>query len=165
MIKKWNKIDKSEYLFLVDNQEVGTIRFFFNSFKRNASIEFNENQYTITRSGFWKNTVEITDKNGTLIAKIYSNKWYSNKSTIEYKEIKYQLVIRNNPLAEFVVVDTAKELLAYGLNSNQGKVNVKINSSSNSTDYLLDFILWYLFVPVAIENMEDEFTFLMLSTA
>ena len=141
------------------------MQFFFNSFKRSASIEFNDNQYIIKRTGFWKNIVEITDKNEILIAKIYSNKWYSNKSIIESKEKKYQLIIKNNPLAEYVILDADKELLAYGLNANNGKVNVKITSFNNSTDYLLDFILWYLFVPVAIENMGDEFTFLMLSIA
>jgi hypothetical protein len=44
-------------------------------------------------------------------------------------------------------------------------VNVKITTTEEPLDLLFDFILWYLFVPVATENLDDNLTFLMLATA
>jgi hypothetical protein len=69
------------------------------------------------------------------------------------------LKIRNNPLAEFVIFDGESELVSYGLGTNLGKVLVKINTAPNQTDYLLDYLLWYSFLPIAQENIGENFTF------
>ena len=65
--------------------------------------------------------------------------------------------IRNNPLAEYVVFDEDEEVLAYGLDTNSGKAIVRINS--NTSDFLLDYLLWYVFLPFAQENIGDNFEF------
>lgn len=66
-------------------------------------------------------------------------------------------------MAEWAILDeNGKELIAYGLNAHEGKITVKITSVADDLEPLFDFILWYLFVPIASENMGDNFLFMML---
>jgi hypothetical protein len=44
-------------------------------------------------------------------------------------------------------------VLAYGLKAESGNTGLKITSAIGTPNYLLDFILWYYFVPVAMENI------------
>ena len=109
---------------------------------------------------FWKSNFEIKDENQAIILKSFTEKWYANSTILDYKGNKLKLKVRNNPLAEYVIFDGEKEILAYALDTNLGKPSVRINS--NSSDYLLHFLLWYIFVPIAQENIGDDFTFLTL---
>ncbi len=72
------------------------------------------------------------------------------------------LLCRNNPLAEWALQDNNGDLLAYGLNTQDGKVNARITTAAIQPNYLFDFILWYLFAPILIEQSGDDLTFLAL---
>ncbi|CAN5748463.1 hypothetical protein BH10BAC3_BH10BAC3_40940 [soil metagenome] len=106
--------------------------------------------------------MEVCSKDGRIIAKVYDEKWYANSSILEYNGRRYQLMVRNNPLAEWAIRENDHDLLAYRIYAGNGKVGVKITSSNNNQDYLLDFLLWYLFVPIATENPGDNFFFFMM---
>jgi hypothetical protein len=114
-------------------------------------------RFTLKYNGFWKSNFEIKDENDVVILKSYTEKWFAHSTILEYKDKKLKLQIRNNPLAEYVIFDDDKELLAYGLYIDNGKASVKI--ATNSNDYLLDYLLWYLFVPIAQENIGEHFVF------
>jgi hypothetical protein len=83
---------------------------------------------------------------------------------IEYGGIQYKLSVRNNPLAEYVITEGNKEILAYGLQPDKGKVQVKITGTAGQADFIFDFLLWFLFAPIAIENIGDNPTFSLLLT-
>lgn len=95
-----------------------------------------------------------------MILKSYTEKWYANSTIIEYKGKKLVLKIRNNPLAEYVLYDVNKEILAYRLETVSGKAEVKIKS--NTSDYMFDYLLWYVFLPIAQENIGYNYDFIML---
>ena len=117
-----------------------------------------ENQNFILKyNSFWNSNFEIKDKNNIVILKSFKEKWFSNSTILEYKGRKFKIKIRNNRLAEYVIFDGSKEVLAYGLETNSGKTEIKI--TSNTTDYLLDYLLWYIFVPIAQENIGDKYNF------
>jgi hypothetical protein len=117
------------------------------------------------RVGFWKSKIEIMDNNKNIILEAKPKAWYANSSIITYNNQEYELIIRNNPLAEYAIINDGKEIIAYGLDTNHGKATIRITSTSDNDNYLFDFLLWYLFNPIARENMSDNLTFLLLVNA
>lgn len=163
MTKKWVKNEEGNYSFSIDNKQIGTLHF-HNSMDSKATAKIQSDEFIIRRTGFWKTGIQIEYKSDVVIAKAYPERWYANTLTLDFKDNKYKLAIRNNPLAEWAIIEENKDLLAYGLNTdkNDGMVNVKITSRNENVDYILDFLLWYLFAPIATENMGDNLTFRLI---
>ncbi len=112
--------------------------------------------YTIGVKGFWGLELLISGSNGKEIMKVSPIRWYSSKYQVEHHGLKLKLEIRNNPLAGWALSDEQEELLSYDLDASVvGKVAVKISSSRN-TDILYDLLLWYLFLPIAIERSGEQ---------
>nr|MBI1229051.1 hypothetical protein [Cytophagales bacterium] len=160
--KSWQRIDESKYVFLAEGQVIGMLDILVNSKDRKAFVTIGENVFTIKGVGFWKDSIEIIDGSDRTVLKTYPENWYGRSSVLKFNNDSYTLLIRNNPLSEFAILDGDCDLLAYGLNleSKLGRLGIKISGSVNSSDYLLDFLLWYLFVPVAVDNMGIDFRFL-----
>ena len=158
--KSWIKKDDLNYTFEVDGKTIGTLEVIYTNLDRKAIFIIENQKFTLKYNGFWKSNFEIKDENQAIILKSFTEKWYANSTILDYKGNKLKLKVRNNPLAEYVIFDGEKEILAYALDTNLGKPSVRINS--NSSDYLLHFLLWYIFVPIAQENIGDDFTFLTL---
>jgi hypothetical protein len=162
MVKHWEKTQDGTYTFSVDSNEIGKMEISYDSLERKAICNYEETDFIIKRTGFWKSTIEIANETGQIIARMYPEKWYASSWILDYKKKHYKVIVRNNPLAEYAILDNSSELAAYGLITDNGRVTVRITTSNQNTDFLLDFLLWYLFVPIATENMGDTFTFLML---
>lgn len=162
MTKSWKKTGTGQYSFWIDDTEAGVMHIAHNTNEHKAVAVIDGNEYTIKRTGFWKSTIEITGADGQTIAKAYYEKWYANSLILEYKNNTYKMVIRNNPLAEWAILDNGRNILAYGLDTENGRTALRITSSANDTDILLDFLLWYVFVPIATENSGDHFVFTMM---
>ncbi|CAN5376072.1 hypothetical protein BH11BAC2_BH11BAC2_07090 [soil metagenome] len=163
-LKKWIKTGKTSYALWDREQEIGTMEIALGTLTRKATATFEGRTIEITKTGFWRNNLEITDPKGEIIAKVYPKKWYAETLSFDYNDSQYKIVYRNNPLAECALFVQNQELLAYGINTGNedGKVNIKITNSAKKQDFIFDFILWYLFLPIATENMDDNFTFLLL---
>ena len=157
-LKKWTAIDQMNYSFTVNDERIGILEIIYSNFDRIAIFKIADSTFTLKYNGFWKSNFEIKDDTDTVILKSYTEKCYANSTILDYKGKKLKLKIRNNPLAEYVVFDGEKEILAYGLDTRNGRAIVRINSDANS-DYLLDYLLWYIFLPIAQENMGDNFIF------
>ena len=164
-LKNWKKIGIRDYSFSKQDNRIGTLVIKSNIFERKATFEIENRTYQLEHVGFWKNNIVIVDANGNVVLRTYSQKWYSNATVIEIENRKLKLLIRNNPLVEYAIIDGDEEILNYGLDVNEGKAATRIQTATSNTSYLLDFYLWYLFAPVAHENMGDDLTFLLLSTA
>jgi hypothetical protein len=161
MEKKWQKKDEGKYAFLMDDEERASLDIVFGSNDCKAVAKIDNAEYIIKKTGFWKNSIEIENSGGQLIGRAYYDKWYANSFKLDYRTDSYKVIIRNNPLAEWAILSNDRVLLAYGLSPEDGKIIVRITGNSN-TDNLLDCFLWYLFVPIASENMGDDFVFTML---
>lgn len=155
--KKWSKIKELNYSFEVNGNAIGTMEMVYSNSDRKSIFIIENRKFTLKYLGFWKNNFEIRDENDTVILQTYTEKWYASSTILEYKGKKLKLKIRNNPLAEYVILDGETEILAYALDTQSGTASVRIHSNTN--DYLLDFLLWYVFVPIAQENMGDSFVF------
>jgi hypothetical protein len=157
-MKHWKSLGDNTYILFNSEKESGKFTF-FNTLNSKAIAIQNEQEFHFTRTGFWKSKIEISDKLGQKIAEIYAEKWYSNAHILDYKNKSYKLVVRNNPMAEWVLLDNNKEILAYQLSTQNGKATVKITSASEENEVLFDYILWYLFRPIALENTGEDLSF------
>lgn len=157
--RNWKKLSEEKYLFYVGEKKIGELEYQTSKWNRSAIINIEGQLYSIQHSGFWKSKLQILNYKSNVVLKAYSEKWFSSQTTIEYKGVKLHLKIRNNPLAEFVITNEASELLSYSLETNGGTVVTNIISLPENDDYLLDFLLWYLFQPIAQENAGDNLVF------
>lgn len=164
MERKWTKLGENTFSLIVGGIKAGEMKISLSSTALQATCKIGTENYTIQRIGFWNNTVEVRDDKGTVIAKIYNEKWYANSYQLEYENKKYKLVLHNNPLAEYAIMDGKKALLSYGLHTDNAKIAIRITVDKYETNLLFDFLLWYLFVPIAIENIGDDLLFEFLLT-
>jgi hypothetical protein len=162
-LKNWKKTGEGNYSLYKEENKIGSLSIQTNLFERKAALDINNQTYNLKHTGFWKNNIEIVDAEGNVVLKTSTPKWYANTTIIEFEGKQLQLLIRNNPLAEYAILEGDKEILAYGLDVKEGKAVTRIQTEIHNKSYMLDFYLWYLFVPVAQENMGEDFTFLMLS--
>jgi len=165
MTRAWEKIEEGHYVLKVEGSKVGEMHIKQQAIDSQADCQINGVPFTIHRTGFWKSTVEVLDQDGKIIAKTYSEKWYANSSILENGSNKYKLLLHNNPLAELAIMDGQKTLLAYGLNADKGKINITTTGEMDHSSFVLEFLLWYLFAPIAAASMGDDFIFHMLLTA
>ena len=97
--------------------------------ERKSTALIHDKEFQIKKTGFWKSHLEISDKNGQIIAKVYSEKWYANSYILEFEDKKYKLLVRNNPLAEWTIQENDLDLLSYGLTTDNGKPSIKISTT------------------------------------
>jgi hypothetical protein len=164
MNKLWNKNQDNGFSFFIDNIEIGVMTFKFSNLNKNAFFHIGGKHFSISNKGFWNSILFITDISENVIAKLHAEKWYANQWLLEYEGKYYKLSVRNNPLAEYIITEGEKLILSYGLHTSDGKVQVKITGMNKSDDFIFDFLLWYLFAPVAVESMGDNLTFSLLFT-
>lgn len=160
--KKWTKESDSRFIFWIDNQQMGSMEIAQRTGERKATVQLGNQSLEIRKTGFWKNGFKVTDASGRTIAEAQPEKWYSRRLALTCQGKKYTLVIRNNPLVEWVVQENNKDVSAYGLDTRNGKASIRITSAPGNTDTLLDIILWYLFQPIATEHCADDYIFLLL---
>jgi len=163
--RNWKKTAVGKYTFYKQEQKIGQLEIQTNLFERKAMIDLGNQKYTMKHTGFWKNNIEIIDAQNHVVLKTYAEKWYASSSIIAFEGKQLKLIIRNNPLAEYVIVEGDQEILAYGLDVKEGKAVARIQTAMHNQSYLLDCYLWYLFAPVAQENLGDDFTLLLMFTA
>jgi hypothetical protein len=164
MKKQWIKKDEFNYAFLIDGAQIGTMEIHFSTAASKAICTISDKQFEINRTGFWKSNLEITDSNNAIVLKAYPEKWYANTSIIEWETNRCKLIVRNNPLAEFVVTtNDDHDMLAYSLATENREVKIRISTTGNP-DTILDFLLWYKFLPIANENFGDAYSFLVAQT-
>lgn len=156
----WVKQDDFTYHFIQNGQKAGEMKINITSLHTTANCFVNDSSFEIKRKGFWKTVVEITNEQGDVTLTAAPEKWYVSSYLAAYGNRKLKLTVRNNPLAEFVLIENEKEILAYGLNTENKKLVVKISEAENC-DTLLHYLLWYLFVPVANENFGNDYSFLL----
>lgn len=158
-IKIWKTVDQRLYSFELNSKLIGTVEVVYSHFDRKALFTIENKVYTLNYNGFWKSNFVITDEKENVILTSRVEKWYASTTILEYKGKQLELKIRNNPLAEYVIFDGDYEILAYALSTENRKATVRINTNTSENDNLLDFLLWYIFLPIAQENIGDNFTF------
>jgi len=133
------------------------------SSNQGCKVKVNEEEYTFAKTGFWLNGFEIKDQNQKSIGLAKNEKWYANNLSLKLNDKDFKIKVSNNPLVEWFITDANDvEIASCGLKTVDGKLAVQLGATN--TNLILDFILWYLFLPVAMENFTTEISFLEGST-
>lgn len=159
--KNWNKTTHSNYSFTIDGEQKGTMNIIRTAGL--AEAEINGKSFTIKSRGFLKLFLEVVDEAGQTVLKLTQDSWLASRWDVIYNFKRYRLVLRNFPLAQYVVSDNGKEILSYGLKTQKYKPYLHIESETSERDLILDFVLWFLYAPVVQENSNDDF--ILLATA
>ncbi len=164
MNKKWIRETSNIYVFSIDGKTIGKLELHLNNIGTDI-IRIDENIFTIEKPSFWKANIIVFDQQKKAVMQTSIQKWYSNKFNLEADGKIYTLLCRNNPLSEWVIQSETKDILAYGLNAdnNNAMVNMKISSSDTENNFMLDFLLFYLFLPIAMENMGNNLSIINLN--
>lgn len=117
--------------------------------------------YTIQRTGFWKNRIELIDENGKLSGTILQEKVQSRKWKINFLQNTYFIHYHNNPLFELVIYDeNFSYLITYKLNIFDEVYTADVEVHNIAVNFLEKNLLlmlgWYLFIPIAQENTIDH---------
>jgi hypothetical protein len=158
----WQQTGQGQYVFLQNGQVAASMEIALGTMSRQAKVQIGGARFTIERVGFWKTGIEISDQASKVIGICAAEKWYANAMTLDFRGKTYRQVVRNNPLAEYAILEDNAELLAYGLKTDAGKAILGIHDSLGNADILLHCLLWYQFLPIAMENSGDNFVFQML---
>ncbi len=117
-----------------------------------ASCTIGSRLIQVKRCGFWQSVIEMTDHNGQVLLRTEPVNWYSSKSRFTWQTLPYELGIRNSPLAEYYITQGGREVLAYGLKTQNGKAIsvMTVTEKTPAEDATeLHLLLWFLFHAVA----------------
>lgn len=154
--KQWKRVSENNYQFWVNDAIAAEIIFKPNTLSNEAMVKIGDETYLISRKGFWKSNIEITDMRDTVVMEVLPEKWYSSAWSIKWEGKQYSLKIHNNPLAEYMLEENGQPVLAYGIKTKDGQGVTQITSSKPLNGVLPDCLMWYLFLPIAMSNTLDE---------
>lgn len=158
----WKKKDELHYVLELNEMDVLELRYPKHQFESTCSLHLGTKTYQLTTSGFWKKSIQLKDDRGELIAKAQTESWRAHTMKLEIGGRIFQLVLRNNPLAEWAVLDGTETMLSYGLNAEKNEVAIHIHMGKEAENLLLHGLLWFLFHPIAKENSSD-YLFILLT--
>ncbi len=165
LVKQWVKTAEGHYQFKHGKEDLASLFIDYKSNERKALVTINGDAFTLKQTNFWKNHMAVTNASNNTIITIVPEKWYSSSFNVHWGLHHYQLKVRNNPLAEWVLQQDGKDVLAYGIDTADGKVIIRISEADISAAIILHAILWYLFLPIATENSGDNLLFSLMPIA
>ena len=116
MNKRWIRNTHDNYTLWVDEKKIGDMVIKYSQTSHRSICTIDGRVLDIKRVGNWKSSIGIYD-NSTMqnIVGAYPNKWYGNTFNIEFESKQYKLIIRNNPLMEYAIIENDKDILVYAL--------------------------------------------------
>lgn len=156
MNKRWILNTHDNYTLWDDEKEIGDMVIKYSQTTHRAICTIDGRVLDMKRVGTFKSSIGIYDSNMRTIIAAYPDKWFGNTFNIEFENKKYKLIIRNNPLMEYAIVENDKDILVYGLTTENGALKFRI-STYNNYSYFFDFLLWFMFFPIAITNFGYDY--------
>jgi hypothetical protein len=157
----WLRTQEHSFTFVNGNSIVGKMRLASNELHAVAILQIGVKEVIIRKRGFWKSSFDLIDQSGKTIGTISNSNWFGSSMNFDLYGRHFAIVIRNNPMVEWAILESGKNVLAYGMaiDTNSGAVSVLIKQYDNEIDPLLHFVLWYFFHPIAQEQLGSGFNF------
>lgn len=134
----------------------------FHPFTNSARIEYADEKrvFLIRKEGFLRNKTVLRNEYGVRIGQLGYERSNASEGVIDLNNEKFFYTIHNDPLAELVIYRETKEkpFVICGLKADNGNTSVKFskeNQLSPTQHFLLMALCWYMFLPVAKENMAE----------
>lgn len=132
----------------------------YNPTQRSARITIGDKHrlFFIESAGSLSGKYIFKNEYGLEIGMMNNDKWGKEGSVI-IESKKYTYKISNNPVAELSIYDAAtkKPLASCGLATGINGTSLSLSQQTNNADsnYLLLSLCWFLFLPVAKENIVE----------
>lgn len=156
MIKEWKRNTRDDYTLWDDGKKIGDMVIKYWQTSHRAICTIDGRVLNLKRAGHWKSAIGIYDSNVNNIIIAYPDKWYGSTYIVEYENKEYKLIIRNNPLMEYVIFENGIEILIYGL-VLENEVPRFIVSTSDKSNYFFDFLVWFMFLPFVREHFPYDY--------
>lgn len=134
----------------------------FHPFTNSARIQYADTKrvFLLRKEGFLRNKTVLRNEYGIRIGQLGYDKSRAAQGMIELNDKKFSFALQNNPLAELVIrsEEENKPLVVCGLSAKTGRTSVELNKQlplSNAEHFLLMALCWYLFLPVAKDNVVE----------
>lgn len=150
----WEKISESEYQLKQD----GLIQASMKRIGGKAFCRIGNRSIQIRPKGFWSSQIELIEASGHILTTIKPVNWYGSRMYFRLYGQDYQLVVRNNPLVEYAVQQNGRDVVAYGLKTQDGRAVSVITDRRNNPLLELDLLLWYTFSAIAQGEAGDAET-------
>jgi hypothetical protein len=146
------------YHLYKDDKKILTLA--LNPFSNSARVECEKQKrvFLIRKEGFRRNKTIVRNEYGIKIGELgHENK----ENFIDVNDERFFYSIENNPLAELVLYKQSKDrpFVTCGLSTKKGDPAVKFTKDKNLSDTahpgLLMALCWYMFLPVAKENVAE----------
>ena len=147
------------YQLIKDDKKILTLT--VNPFSKTARIECDQQKrnFQIRKEGFRRNKTVIRSEYGIKIGELgHENK----EHFIDVNEERFFYSIENNPLPELILYKESKEkpFVSCSLNVQEGNTAVNFIKDKKLLDTshpgLLMALCWYMFLPVAKENVVEQ---------
>jgi hypothetical protein len=115
--------------------------------------------YFIESAGSLSGKYIFKNQYGIEVGNMACDKWKATEGTVTIESKKYGYKIHNNPVAEIQIYEneTHRHLVSCGLISNENGIAISLSQQNNNAgnNYLLLGLCWYLFLPMAKENLVE----------
>jgi hypothetical protein len=117
--------------------------------------ENSRRNFHIDKEGFLLNKTILKNEYGVRIGQISHELLFKNEGIVELNEERFSYSIQNNPLTELIIYKKSKKepLLVCSLKTKNENTFVHFSKNEENTSSLLMALCWFLFLPVAKENM------------
>lgn len=151
----WTKIAESEFQLKQNETLLATMK--IRGGKAECRI-IGGRTFQIRTKGFWGNQIEFAEASGQILTIIRPASWFGSRWQFRLYGQDYQLLVRNNPLAEYAVQQNGRDVVAYGLKTKDNRTVSVISDYREKALFELDLLLWYLFFSVALGETGDAAT-------
>lgn len=158
---KWVQINNKRNLLqeyhLTDNDETRAV-VKYNPVQQSARITVGDMHrlFFIENTGSFTGRYLFKNEYGIEVGSMSNDKW-SNKGSITIESQQYIFKIDNNPLATLTIYDSSQQqvLASCGLATNISGTSLSLAAQPTNagTHYLLLSLCWFLFLPIAKENI------------
>lgn len=132
----------------------------YNPSQRSARVTIGDKHrlFFIESAGALSGKYIFKNEYGLDVGMMSNDKWGKEGSVI-IESKKYIYKINNNPLAELTIYDAAsnKPLVSCGLTTGINGTSLSLSQQTNNanSNYLLLSLCWFLFLPIAKENIVE----------
>ena len=95
----------NNYTFWVNGKKIGDMIIKFSQTSHRAICKIDGKEFEIKRVGRWKANFEMSYLNAQDILTAITDESYGNTFNLLFENKKYKLIIRNNPLVEYVITE------------------------------------------------------------
>lgn len=159
MIWKKNPADPNTYLFEINDQPFGEIR--FDAGLTTAECVFGDLRFRIAKKSFWSSTPQIMLPDASVQLTARAEDWYGSTLLLQCGTKLFRASWRNTPLAEIIIYEHDRQypLLSVGLKTQGWRSFTQLHVRDHAhavpeLPYLLAYA-WYAYLPVSKESMDD----------